>query len=126
MKVILNLLFVLTLVFSGVAQKNSKKLSDCNREKDVVFIDWSKEVNSRYIEKNAVKRMSRQKLRSLFCQNVLAKERLESGEQLITKGGFVMADKDENYLVFSIDMGDLIYNEKLYMHVGPRQKIISK
>ena len=126
MKVILYSLFVLALVFNGLSQKNSKKLSDCNWEKDRVFIDWSNEVNKNYIEKNIVKRLSDERLRSLFCQNVLAQERLESGEQLITKGGFVLADEEESYLVFSIDMGGLVYNEKLYMHVGPRQKIVSK
>lgn len=126
MKVILNLAFVLILTLNGVGQKNSKKLSDCNREKDRVYIDWTDEVNKSYREKSEVKKLSNQKLRSLYCQNVLAKERIESGEQLITKGGFLVADEDEKYLVFSIDMGDLVYNEKLYMHVGPRQKLVSK
>jgi len=116
---------MLWLAIQSFAQDHREDLEDCHYEKDRIFIDWADETNRNYAEKGLVKKFSKKRLRSFYCQNLVANDRLESGGTVISKGSFQLADDDESYLVFSIKMGDIIYHEKLFIRVGPRQKLIS-
>ncbi|MEO1253670.1 MAG: hypothetical protein AAFY41_02115 [Bacteroidota bacterium] len=118
----LTLILALDAVF---AQDYTDDLQDCNAEKDEVFIDWNNEINLQYAEKNGVKKFSKKRLRSFYCQNLIAKERLETDGFVQSKGGFQLTGSDNKYLVFSIEMGDIVYHEKLYIHISPRQKLAS-
>ncbi|WP_462252899.1 hypothetical protein [Ekhidna sp.] len=118
---------VVFFLISGAlyAQNYSDDLKDCNYEKDEVFIDWGDEVNQKYVEKESVVKFSKKRLRSFYCKNLVARDRIESEGFVVSKGSFQLADDDEKFLVFSIKMGDLIYQEKLFIHIGPDQKLIS-
>ncbi|MEM7298275.1 MAG: hypothetical protein AAF391_08425, partial [Bacteroidota bacterium] len=51
------------LAFSLVqAQKKSASLSDCLREKDLVFIDWIDKLNHKYAGKEEIQRLSKKKM----------------------------------------------------------------
>lgn len=116
------LLLAVSLVF---AQDYAKELQDCNWEKDEVFIDWDDEVNRLYAERSSVEKLSKKKLRSFYCQNLVARDRLETDGYVLSQGSFQLSDGDENYLIFSVKLGDIIYQDKLHIHIGPRQKLIS-
>ncbi len=126
MKKIFMMVLLLTVTYRVIAQVYAKELQDCNYEKDEIFINWDNDVNQRYAEKNSVKKFNKKRLRSFYCQNLVARNRLESDGYVQSEGSFQLSDDDEKYLVFSIKMGDLIYQDKLYIHIGPSQKLISK
>ena len=118
--------WALILVVNVVsAQDYANDLQDCNREKDEVFIDWTDDINRTYAEKARVKNFNQKKLRSFYCQNLIAKERLETDGYVKSEGSFQLLDDDEKYLVFGIKLGDITYYDKLYIHIGPRQKLAS-
>ena len=122
-------LIVLTLlVYSSNllrAQDYRDDLADCFKERDVVFIDWEDDINRHYAEKERVEQFSKKRIRAFYCQNLVASERLESDGIISSEGSFRFAEDDTKYLVFSIKMGDLIYEDKLYKNIGPSQKLVS-
>lgn len=118
---------VLSLMFNGVyAQDYSDALKDCNLEKDKVYIDWNDPVNSKYAEREFVEGLKQKKLRQFYCQNLIARDKLETDGSVQSKGSFQLANDNEKYLIFSIRMGDLVYEDKLYINIGPRQKLALK
>lgn len=116
---------LLLAVNFAFAQDYAEELQDCNWEKDEIFIDWDNEVNRLYAERRSVEKLSQKKLRSFYCQNLVARDRLETDGYVLSQGSFQLSDDDESYLIFSIKMGDIIYQDKLHIHIGPRQKLIS-
>ncbi len=109
-----------------LAQEYTEELKDCNYEKDEVFIDWEDETNRVYAEKDRVKKFSEKKLRSFYCQNLVAKDKLETEGIVVSKGGFRLSDDSKNFLIFSVKMGNTAYQDKLYIYIGPRQKLASR
>ncbi|MEO9483390.1 MAG: hypothetical protein ABJG47_08100 [Ekhidna sp.] len=116
---------LLCIVSGLLAQDYTEDLEDCNYEKDEVFIDWDNDINRRYAERKSVERLAKKKLRSFYCQNLVARDRLDEDGYVQSEGGLQLADDDEKHLIFSIKMGDIVYQDKLYIHIGPRQKLIS-
>lgn len=125
MRLLFSILFA-AMAFSGIYAQNSNSLTDCNREKDKVSVDWSNETNSRYAEREAVEKFSQKKLRSFYCSNLTARDRLESDGMIHTEGSIVVSDSESKFLIFNINLGDVTYQDKLFIHVGPRQKLASK
>lgn len=120
MKIIISTL-ILLFTFNSYAQKSEK----LNPDTDPVFIDWNAEVNRNYPEKIYVKALSQKNLRRFYNQNLKADEILDEGGYLVSKGGLSAEHLGEHYLVFSVDKGSLIYHQKVLIHIGPRQKLIS-
>ena len=116
-------LFWGTFVLS--AQDYTTDFKDCNQEKDRVHIDWDNEINQQYAERKMVERFTQKRLRQFYCENLVARDRLDAEGYVISKGGFQSADHDEKYLRFTIEMGDVLYYDKLYIHVGTRPKLLS-
>ncbi|MFK7953291.1 MAG: hypothetical protein AB8B73_10640 [Ekhidna sp.] len=123
MKIIISTLSIL-LAFSLHAQK-SEADRNLNPDTDPVFIEWNNEINKGYPEKLYVKALGKKGLRRFFNQNLKADEILEEGGYFVSKGGFTADHLGEHYLVFSVDKGSLIYQKKVLIHIGPRQKLIS-
>ncbi len=125
MRLLFSILFA-SMAFSGIHAQNSNALTDCNREKDKVSIDWSNETNSCYAERGAVERFSQKKLRSFYCSNLIARDKLESDGMIHAIGSIVVSDEESKFLIFKIKLGDVTYQDKLFIHVGPRLKLASK
>ena len=115
-------LLVILTTSNAMAQEDLIELADCMHEKDLVFVDWSNEINKAYAEKARVKGFSRKKMRAFYCQNLIAAQQMESKGFVKTQGGFTAAAHAQQ-LVFTIKLDDILYVDKLDIYVGPRQKI---
>lgn len=116
---------IVLATFTAQAQQERQDRKDCTLEKDRIFIDWENALNKQYAGRATVERFSQRKLRQFYCENVVARDRLAVDGYVTSKGGFESANDEEKYVVFTLKMGDLLYQDKLYIHIGPRQKLLS-
>ena len=106
------------------AQSQKEQLKDCCLEKDRIFVDWENGINKKYADRKSVERFTQKRLRQFYCENLFAKDRLENGEYVVSKGRLTVVAEDENYLLFTLKMDDIVYTQKLYIHVGPGRKLL--
>lgn len=115
-------LILILFASSSYAQEHDK--SKFSPEKDRVFIDWNDQLNSKYPDKESVKKLSNRSLKNFYNQNLEAKRNLENDGEIQSKGSFTSDNYGENYLIFSVKKGSLIYQEKVCIYLSSKQKLL--